>query len=264
MAFTFAHPAAILPLRRYADPTALVIGSMIPDAGYFLGLTLPHYVTHGPVGMFLFCLPMGLLAYWLFRRFVQAPLAGLAPTWVQTRLPVASPMPSGSVAWGKVGIAVLVGAMTHAAWDDLTNRSRPLIGLIPWFGDQTSALIGPGTVRGYIFLDQLTSIVGTAIVVTWIGLWLWRAPPRPRRADLLSLRTRLIAITTLAFATVGVSLLLFAFGAASGDPKRAALEQLAAAVFPAATAAVLGYTLLWHLLGLGRRRSDCAEPRSER
>ena len=40
MPATFAHPSAILPLRRlcptYLDFSALVIGSLAPDVGYFL------------------------------------------------------------------------------------------------------------------------------------------------------------------------------------------------------------------------------------
>ena len=39
MPWTFAHPAAILPLRRFCpaplDFSALVIGSMVPDLGYY-------------------------------------------------------------------------------------------------------------------------------------------------------------------------------------------------------------------------------------
>jgi hypothetical protein len=39
MPATFAHPAAVLPFRffgaRWFNFTALVIGSMAPDAGYF-------------------------------------------------------------------------------------------------------------------------------------------------------------------------------------------------------------------------------------
>lgn len=40
MPFTFAHPAAVLPLgvkkTKYIDFTALVIGSMAPDFEYFI------------------------------------------------------------------------------------------------------------------------------------------------------------------------------------------------------------------------------------
>lgn len=39
MPFTGSHPAAVLPLLRWGlIPSALVIGSMSPDLGYFLPL----------------------------------------------------------------------------------------------------------------------------------------------------------------------------------------------------------------------------------
>lgn len=261
MAFTFAHPAAVLPLRRYADPTALVIGSMIPDAGYFLGLTLPRYFTHGPVGLFGFCLPLGLLTYWLFKRFLRDPLVGLAPLSIQVRLPTPISLPSTAESWIKVGMAILLGALTHAAWDDLTNRSRPLISLIPWFGETMTPFIGATPVRGYIFLDQITSILGTVIVLAWVALWFRRTAPKPSHIEALSLGSRMVRLGLLSAIAIGISLLFLIYGTGPNDPKREALAQLAAAVFPAATATLVGYAGLWHLARRLRSTSS-ATPRS--
>lgn len=220
---------------------------MIPDAGYFLGLALPRYFTHGPIGLIGFCLPLGLLTYWIFRRVLRDPLVGLAPLSVQLRLPPPSALPSTAASWVKVGMAILVGALTHAAWDDLTNRSRPLISLVPWFGESMTPLLGTTPIRGYILLDQITSILGTAIVLAWIVLWLRRTAPRESHFESLSLGTRMLRLGLMSTFAVGISLLFFIYGTGPSDPKREALAQLAAAVFPAATATVVAYAGLWHL-----------------
>src|ERR1039458_6493774 len=73
MAFPLAHPAAVLPLRRYCPIwlsfPALVIGSLSPDAGYCLGdlggLDWGTF-SHGLLGSVAFCLPVGIVMLALF------------------------------------------------------------------------------------------------------------------------------------------------------------------------------------------------------
>ena len=56
MPFTFAHPAAILPLRRsrFLQTVPLIIGSMVPDAPYFFpwGVAKYFYETHTLIRLF--------------------------------------------------------------------------------------------------------------------------------------------------------------------------------------------------------------------
>jgi len=60
--FTLAHPAAVLPLRRTGLVfSALVVGSMAPDFPYFLSVSDAIRWGHSTRGVFLFCLPFGLL-----------------------------------------------------------------------------------------------------------------------------------------------------------------------------------------------------------
>jgi Domain of unknown function (DUF4184) len=60
--YPFAHPAAVLllarPMGRFAVPSALVIGSVIPDLWYFLPF-VGREASHSPAGLFWFCLPAG-------------------------------------------------------------------------------------------------------------------------------------------------------------------------------------------------------------
>lgn len=84
--FTFSHPAAVLPLRRFGDLSALVIGSMVPDAGYLLILELPRQLTHGCLGLIVFCLPVGLALYGFYHGLLRRPFLALLPDGVRLRL----------------------------------------------------------------------------------------------------------------------------------------------------------------------------------
>jgi hypothetical protein len=97
--YPFAHPAAVLPLirpmGRFGVPSALVIGSVVPDAWYLVPL-LDRSDSHSLSGLLLFCLPAGILVEILWRQSLRAP-------------------------WLAVAISILAGALTHFAWDALTH-----------------------------------------------------------------------------------------------------------------------------------------------
>ena len=64
MPFTLSHPAVVLPFARWKlILSALVIGSMTPDFEYFIDIVTDHDVQigHSISGIFLFCIPVGLL-----------------------------------------------------------------------------------------------------------------------------------------------------------------------------------------------------------
>src|SRR5262245_4745992 len=90
MPFTFAHPAAAVPLHRpfgrYGVVSALVIGSLSPDIAYFLPLSVAHADSHSPTGLLWFCLPVSLLSYVLFHTLLKGPLLGLLPDFALSRL----------------------------------------------------------------------------------------------------------------------------------------------------------------------------------
>jgi hypothetical protein len=77
MPFTASHVAAVLPLvRTPLLPSALVVGSMVPDLPYFLPLPLTSYVTHSPVGVVSVDALMGLaVVIWHRSSRLAAPAA---------------------------------------------------------------------------------------------------------------------------------------------------------------------------------------------
>src|SRR5262245_3931724 len=79
MPFPLAHPAAVLPLRRwcpkYLSFAALVIGSLTPDLGNCLNW---DNFSHSIPGSFAFGLPLGMVSLWILYR-IRAPLVETLP-----------------------------------------------------------------------------------------------------------------------------------------------------------------------------------------
>ena len=121
MPYPFAHPAAILPLvrpmRGLAVPSALAIGSMVPDAWYlFPGLARES--SHSLHGLLLFCLPVGLAFYCLFHVLLKQPLRALLPAPLAARLAGKRPRAGwlaliASLLAGPVAVGL---AMLHWRW----------------------------------------------------------------------------------------------------------------------------------------------------
>lgn len=92
MPFTLAHPAAVIPLKklfwgRDLVVSALVVGSIMPDFGYFVPVTDFSSVSHSWWGMLVFDVPVGLLILWVFHNLLKHPLMKLLPDHHRHRLP---------------------------------------------------------------------------------------------------------------------------------------------------------------------------------
>ena len=124
MPFPLAHPAAVLPLRRYCPRwlcfPALVIGSLTPDAGYLFGELRVGGISHSFRSSLAFCLPVGvvliLLFYWL-----RTPLVKLLPaSYRQALLPLCQRPPGP---WWTIVISLAIGIWTHVLWDSFTHNN---------------------------------------------------------------------------------------------------------------------------------------------
>ena len=81
MPFTFAHPAAVLPLRRRfksLQTVPLIVGSVAPDLPYFIPARLNRVMleTHTFSGSFWVDIPIGMLVL-LFGFLLRRPLVAL-------------------------------------------------------------------------------------------------------------------------------------------------------------------------------------------
>lgn len=205
MPYPIAHPAAVLPLLRpmgrRAVPSALVIGSIVPDLWYFVPF-VTRDISHSLAGLFVFAVPLGLILYWLFHVLLKEPLVALLPEAAAARLArfAAPEMPAHP--WGKVVLSLLVGALTHLAWDSFTHEEGWIVDKFPVFEEELFA-IGSYTVRVYQLLQHASTILGT-LFVCW---WTWRAfkllPSQEGTCAVFPRKTRFLILSGLLAASAG-------------------------------------------------------------
>jgi hypothetical protein len=204
--FTISHAAAVLPLHhwsRHALPlTALMIGSMAPDFGYFFSHTASRRLTHGFAGLFVFALPAGLSVWLFYVAFLEkATITLLSDRW-HTRFAHTDAITPALM--GRASIAIVLGAATHLLWDAFTHRGTFITDAVP-------ALRGPtpgfSWLPVYHLLHGLSSVAGLVILIIW-ARHLHRQPARSliRPYD-ISARTRIGALWFLAAASLSTAFL---------------------------------------------------------
>lgn len=160
MPYPFAHPAAVLPLvrpmGRFAVPSALVIGSIVPDLWYFVPL-VRHDHSHSAAALLWFCIPAGLVVYLLFHLLLKHPLIALMPRALACRLGSFTSPALPAAPWHAVLASLLAGALTHIVWDALTRSNDHAI-------------------HGHNWLQHASTGLGTAILAWWLWRKLRHAP----------------------------------------------------------------------------------------
>jgi hypothetical protein len=198
MAFTLAHPAAIMPLRRfrYLPTLALLVGSIVPDVPYYLpnrGVPLNLPDLHTLFGAIVGGIPLGMLILAL-ALLLRRPLTALmteSARWLSLR--EAEAFLSRPLNWLLAIPAVLIGSLTHILWDGFTHTNT-------WITSQVSVLniqvdlFGLYTGPVCHILQYVTTVLGLLLLWYWYHLVAAEAPPavsaglkcrRVRRALLL-------------------------------------------------------------------------------
>jgi hypothetical protein len=164
--FTVSHAAAVLPLEKLGKHklplTALMVGSMAPDFGYFFTHEASRQLTHSFSGLFIFSWPAGL-AVWLFYVAVleKATITLLSDRW-HTRFAHTDAITPRLIV--RASIAIVLGAVTHLLWDAFTHRGTFVTNAFP-------VLLGPtpgfAWLPIYHLLQGISSVVGLAILIRW-------------------------------------------------------------------------------------------------
>jgi hypothetical protein len=126
--FTSSHPAAILPLaylpRKYVCMTGLIIGSTAPDFEYFFRMATKSDISHTTAGIFLFCLPLGILLSFLFHNIVRDSLIDNLPLFLKARFCKIKQFNWNrhfAKRWFITAPSVAAGAWSHIFWDSFTH-----------------------------------------------------------------------------------------------------------------------------------------------
>jgi hypothetical protein len=174
--FTVSHAAAVLPLHRFSRHklplTALMVGSMAPDFGYFFSHEASRALTHSFTGLFIFALPAGLFV-WLFyvAMLEKATITLLSDRW-HTRFAHTDAITPGLML--RACIAIVLGAATHLLWDGFTHRDTFATNAFPVLSGPTP---GFAWMPVHHLLHGLSSVVGLVILVLW-ARGLHRQPAR--------------------------------------------------------------------------------------
>jgi hypothetical protein len=184
MPFTFSHPAAVLPIhsrfKNWIPLSALVIGSLVPDAEYYLRVP-EHYRSHSHtlLGTFSTSLPAGVLL-WLIFYWLAPPVVFLLPSPHREAIrPNLKPRLASIPQALGFALGVLIGAWSHVLWDSFTHARGWIVRHVPLL---QRPLFGNG-MPAYKGLQYFSSVFGLCVLFyaynKWIKasgyqLWIWR------------------------------------------------------------------------------------------
>lgn len=246
MPLTFVHPVAVLPFRRLGLPlSALVVGSMAPDLEFLLRLAPRSELGHTAEGLLLFCLPAGLLILWLFQRVWSHPLASLLEEGPADRAAgLSEGFAFGPLSrFGGICAAVLLGALTHVAWDSFTHDYGWVVQRVPGLSRRVFAGVRGG-VPLYKALQHGSTVFGLAAMA--VMAWMHRA----HRRHVSAAGWRAIALACLSSAGLGLAAVVLRMGIPSGYP---ALRRFAGTSVVTVSAVLLAELTLAGVLGRRRR-----------
>ena len=193
MPFTISHAAAVLPftrpLARWRLLSAAVIGSMVPDFGWFMPWRPARFETHSLDALLTFCLPVGMASYWVFQLLVRTPIMELLPPgayarWHWSKAP-ADYRSLKQWIWAACGL--LAGAITHLVWDGFTHEGGRGVRMLPIL-EEPVAYIDGHPLGGLRFVQDLNSLIGLIAVFLVVAYGL-----RPGKAVDATLPRRLRA-----------------------------------------------------------------------
>lgn len=243
MPLTFAHPAAALPFARLRLPlSALVVGAMAPDLIYFIRLAPRGHFGHTALGLFVFCLPAGLVLWWIFHRILKPALVELCPDAAQRRLVAyRKPVVVGE-ALLPAAVAVVLGALTHIIWDAFTHAGGWGVAAVPALSTSVSFSPGPA-IPAYKIAQHASTLFGLGALALALAGW-WRTAPQHRIRPRLSARVRLIRLAGLVLIALGAGF-VYATTLAVGaqDPLRAFAGRFVVSVTSAAFVVATAYSL---------------------
>ena len=241
MPFTVSHAAAVLPLHRLSQHklplTALMVGSMAPDFGYFFSHEASRALTHSVVGLFIFALPVGLAVWFFYVAVLEKATITLLPDRWHTRFAHTDAITPALI--GRASLAIILGAITHLLWDSFTHRYTLVTDTFP-------ALRGP--TPGLAWMPIFHLLQGVSSIVGLVVLWFWarglhRLPAKSLiRPYPISDRLRLGAPWLLAAGTVLVGLL---------DWLPYAHRRYDTQIFFAAVGAMTGFFIVWCCISVG-------------
>jgi len=179
--FTGSHPAAVVPLMRWGlVPSALIIGSTVPDLPHFIRRGISDLETHTLTGALTLDVLLGGILFLVWQALLAPPALALAPAGIRARLdPRLTLEPLAHLRSVRRVVAVVVslalGALTHVAWDAFTHANGWAVERVHWLARQY------GPLAAHRWAQYVSGVVGAAAIVVWVARW-YREPFRARQS----------------------------------------------------------------------------------
>ncbi len=163
---------------------------------------MPRVETHSAVALLTFCLPVGLITYWVFQRLIKSPILEVLPDGPYARWrPFAAEADIRSWRqWLLAGAGVVGGAVTHLIWDAFTHDGGRGVRMFPLLDDSLD--IGSRHIPAHFVLQDLGSLLGLAAVLAMLCYGLRRGTVAAVPNRLVSSRERLVWILIYVSAAV--------------------------------------------------------------
>lgn len=179
MPLTFAHPAIVLPLRRWLPIAALAAGAMAPDVPYFIGWRDNYKIGHVWPGVVTVSIPAAIVLWLLWRWLLRDAVVALLPAFEQQKLQ-AGPVPfawSSARAWLGLLAAVVIGVASHVVLDGVSHREGWGVEHIGFLSIVAPVEIVNRQLAIYKLIQYLGSIIGMGILAL-VYLWWSRTARR--------------------------------------------------------------------------------------
>jgi hypothetical protein len=177
---------------------------MVPDFRIFFP-GMPRVETHSATALLTFCLPLGMITYWVFQFLIKAPIVEVLPDGPYARWqPVSATANIRSLKqWLLAACGILGGAVSHLIWDGFTHDGGRGVRMFPVL-DDTIIDFGSRHLPAIYVMQDLGSLVGLAAVLIMAAYGFRRGPQAAVPNRLVGSRERFAWL--LAYALTGIAL----------------------------------------------------------
>jgi hypothetical protein len=147
----------------------------MPDVPYFIPKLPSNHFGHSLPGLFLFCLPIGIVGLWVFHSFLKEPLSSLLPLSFQLRLQLNEFRFLPRKRFMQICLSLLIGAGTHIAWDSFTHNDGWAVQ--HWAALREQVSIADRTMPASDFLQHLSTVCGAALLAWYFLRWMRSGVP---------------------------------------------------------------------------------------
>jgi hypothetical protein len=265
MPVTVSHPVLSVGFKKFGLVlSALVVGSMMPDFEFFLRLSSGRVIGHTFEGIFLFCIPLGLVVLFLFHKLMKFPLLSLVPHNHQLRLyPLArrfSFFPLKNFL--NIVFSLFVGSFTHLIADAFTHHDGFFVERISLLSEPV-VVLPHGTIRVYFLLQYLISTVGALFLVYWYLKWYYRADPEkqviPHRFH-ISRKVGIVLSIVIFALSMGITYgVMLAKGNGKIELAKSMISLSAIASASGLMIGLIGFGIMWHFFIPHHKRVEVLE-----